>query len=280
MIAHPFQYAAPDTLDAAFAMLAGRSDARVLGGGTVLVALMGLGDVQTSLVLDTRNLPLSGIRPRHDGLSIGAAASYNAIEGSPLVRDTAPLLAHVCRQITGGRQITNQATAGGAACYSNPASDIPACIVALNACMRLGSVAGVRAVPAADFFTGAFKTDRRDDEMLLEIVVPASNWTRFGYIKQKHATSSWPIVTAACLADGEGNIRVAVGGAASRPYIVEILVREGELPSDSARRIGERAREMLTEPWSDALAPAQYRQRIVRPVVERAVRQALDGQPL
>jgi len=275
MISQPFDYAAPDTLDAAFSLLAGRDDGKVLGGGTVLVPLMGLGDFRPRLVVDLRNLPLGAVRSDPEGISIGAAASYTTIEADSLVRDRLPLLAHVCREITGGPQITNQATAGGSICFANPAADIPACIVALNANLRLGSAAGIRVIPAIEFFTGAFETVRRPDEILLEIVIPGARWTRFGYVKQKHTTSSWPIVTAACLADDKGNIRIAVGGAGHRPYVIETVATAEETPTETAVRIGQSAREELTKPWSDELAPAPYRERIVGAVVARAVKQAL-----
>ncbi|WP_011579820.1 MULTISPECIES: FAD binding domain-containing protein [Chelativorans] len=271
MIPNRFDYAAPKTLDAALELLSGRNDAKILGGGTVLVPLMGLGDVKPSVVVDLRNLPLSGITKSNGSLLIGAAATYKTIAADRAVGEMAPLLAYVSRQITGGPQILSQATAGGSACYSNPASDVPASIVALDARMRLGSAAGTRTLSALEFFTGAFTNVLRPDEVLLEILIPPSCWNRFGYIKQKHATSSWPIVTAACLADNDRNVRIAVGGAASRPYVVEGICRTKGCAED----IGQRASEALVDPWSDALAPAAYRQRIVKSVVTRAVKQAL-----
>lgn len=277
MIRALFEYAAPASLDEATALLAARREQiAVLGGGTVLVQRMTLGEWSPEIVLDLRRLPLATVCLADGDLVIGARVSYSTLLASALVERHAPLLNKMAGWITGGAQIRNQGTIGGAACYANPASDVPACLLALEARMVLASASGRRVVGAAEFFAGAFHTARRPDELPVEIVVPVGGpWTAVGYTKQKHCASSWPIVTAACLADAQARFRIAIGGTGVCPYAIEPVRGAREGIAVLFGRIAGMAEAGLSEEWSDELAPPGYRRRIAGAVAVRAVQQAI-----
>jgi carbon-monoxide dehydrogenase medium subunit len=278
MIRQPFDYHAPDTLAAAVAIMAQHGDdASVLGGGTMLVPRMTAGAVQPKAVLDLRHLPLDTVR-REDGRTIvGALTSYHTLRTSPVIATHVSLLKLLADGITGGPQILHQGTIGGSACFANPASDVPACLLAVDAAMIAVSVSGSRAIAAQDFFMNSFRNALAANEFLTEIVVPDSKAAQHGYEKFKFCTSSWPIVTAACdiapCASGAGVARVGIGGAWPVPRCIELSID----PVPNAGDIADAVRIAANggDYWADELAPADYRQAITPAIVAKAIRQAL-----
>lgn len=238
-------------------------DAVVIGGGTMVVPEMTHGRVRPSAVVDLAAAGLAGISRDDDGWVIGAMTSYTELEKS-----SAPLLPTVARGITGGPQIRNRGTVGGSASYANPSSDMPAALVAVGAQMRLASTKGVREIPAAEFFRGAFETAREPDEALIAIRVPDSP-ADFGYLKFKLAESSWPIVTAATVV-ADTTIRIVIGAAAAKPFTVQV---PRESWQEELKPAIERA---LADPWDDVLAPGHYRARIAPVIAARSVTSALE----
>jgi CO/xanthine dehydrogenase FAD-binding subunit len=248
-------------VDSATKALAG-GDAVVIGGGTMVVP--DLPRTRPEAVVDLSRAGLAGITRGDGGWIVGAMTTYTALE-----RSAVPLLATVARGITGGPQIRNRGTAGGSASYANPSSDVPAALVALNARLRLAKAGGMREIPAADFFLGAFRTAREPDEVLTAITVPDTD-AAFGYVKFKLVEGSWPIVTAAALV-GE-TVRVVLGGAAAVPVAIE-LARSSwreDLQAEVARGLADAG-----GPWDDVLAPGDYRARIAPVIAARSVADAL-----
>jgi CO/xanthine dehydrogenase FAD-binding subunit len=265
MIAEP-RYRRPRSIDEATALLADSAQtAVVLGGGTMVTPMLTRGEVRPSLILDPRDLGLDAIVVTDDEIEIGARVTYADVLASDELRAALPLLQTVAQGITGGAQIRNQGTLGGSACLANPPSDVPACLVATDAVLRLRGSHGVRTVAAADFFVDARSTARRSDELLTEIVIRRST-RRFGYAKLKLSESSWPIATAVAALDERSGVgAITLGGVHRRPLRVEIAV---------ATQIEEVVSMALDDPWDDVLAPAEYR-RQVAPVVARRAWEAL-----
>lgn len=277
MIRHPFDYVAPKSIEEAVRYLTGDTVA-VVGGGTMLIPSMSLGEQTPTRLVDTRHLPIRDVQAIDDCLHIGAAASYDTVASSPEAQRLAPLLGMVCAGVTGGPQLTGQATFGGSVCYGNPASEAPGCLIALKANMILQSASGERIVQADDFFLGPFETARRADEMLTWIVIPSpAQWVRTAYFKQKHSTSSWPIVTISVVVDDK-IVRLVVGGAATRPIVVELPLA-GNDPARLGRSASEAVADGLTEAWSDALALGEYRRRVAPGLAARTVVRALTEGP-
>ncbi|MFD4668747.1 FAD binding domain-containing protein [Lentzea sp. NPDC058450] len=256
------EFFAPSDVDGVVAAMSG-GDAVAVAGGTMVVPDMTHGRTRPGRVVDLSRAGFGAITADPSGHEVGAMATYDALAASDL-----PLLPFVARGITGGPQIRGRATAGGSACYANPASDVPACLVALGARMRLVSARGEREVPAEEFFVGGFRTVREPDEVLRAFHVPVSSGTT-GYLKFKLAESSWPIVTAAAVAGPDG-VRVAIGGAADRPVVVT-----ADRADVDWRGVVHAALD-AAPPWSDVLADAAYRRRIAPVIAARAVARAVE----
>lgn len=280
MIRHAFQYERPQTLPAAFALLreAG-SEARVLGGGSMLVPFLSSGLDRARLVLDPIRLDLDGVHADAQTVRIGARATYATLAASAVIRQRLPLLAAMVADVTGGAGLWNLATLGGAVCFANPSADGPGCLAALDARFRLASADGERLVPASDFFLGAFATCRRPDEILLEIVVPAeTQMGRNSYHKLKNAASSWPIVTASAFAmrraDGVHIVRASLGAAAPAP-LAGIWIFENAPDISDASAIADALMAKMTIEWADELAGPGYRRAVARTVLARVLRETV-----
>lgn len=276
MIRGVFEYHAPNTLEEVADLLAhGGEDTDVIGGGTWVVPEMTRGVRRPARIVDLRRVDLAGLAERDGHITIGPRTTYTQLERS----DIAPeLLRTMASGITGGPQVRNQGTIGGSACYANPASDVPGVLVALGATLRLTSARGEREVAAADFFRGAFTTDRSPDEVLSLIIVPTpADDVRYGYEKFKLVQGSWPIVTASCATEADGTINsLVIGGAATIPIRVEAGGVTGDLDALAARVF-----DAVAEPWTDVLAPGKYRRAISGVIAKRAVvaaRNATEGE--
>jgi carbon-monoxide dehydrogenase medium subunit len=280
MISHSFEYHAPATMREAFALLdASSGDTAVLAGGTWLVPNMTCAMQQPGIVLDAKRLELNRISDDGEDIVIGALATYKDILSSELVRTHAPLLFDMAGKITGGPQIVGQGTIGGSACFANPSSDVPACLAALRARLRLSASTGERQIDAGNFYTGPFQTVRLPVEILTEIRIKKTGRdSSFGYHKLKFSTGSWPIVTAACvsqmLAAGRLAHRIAIGGANAIPVIFN-----GVSPTKPTRKdlagLAERAAGLIDNEWSDELARPGYRRQVAPAIALRALMQSV-----
>jgi carbon-monoxide dehydrogenase medium subunit len=186
----PFDYHRPASLAEAFDLLARYGDdGRVLAGGQSLVPALNMRLATPRAVIDINRLPgLDTIRPAAEGLVIGALARHEALERSPLVRAHAPLLTLAMPHV-GHAAIRTRGTLGGSLALADPAAELPACVVALDATIRAESRAGRREIAAADFFRGIYTTALGPGELVTEVVVPraAAGWrTGFQEIARRH----------------------------------------------------------------------------------------------
>ena len=278
MITNDFTYHAPTDLAGVASVLSEASgDAVVLGGGTMLIPDMTHGKTRADVVVDLSRAGLSGISHGDGEIVIGAMTTYADVLSDDRATALVPLLRLVAGGVTGGPQIRNKGTIGGSASYANPSSEVPACLLALGARMRLVSASGTREVAARDFFTGAFATARRPDEALAALVLPVPTGLPVGYTKLKHAESSWPIATAACVPGPDGALRVALGGVAATPLLVAIDRPEAGVADPAWRaHVREVVDAAVTEPWSDVLSDGAYRRRVAPVAAVRSIAQALE----
>lgn len=277
MIRTRLTYHSPSQIEEACALLGEHGDdATVLGGGTMLVPIMVRGERSASHVVDLRRLGLTQITPRDGEVEIGAKATYADVLSSTALRDRAPLLPMAAAGITGGAQIRNVGTIGGSASYANPSSDVPACLVALGARMRVHGPSGAREVSAEQFFVDAFRSDLGRGEILTAIVIPEVAGSA-GYYKLKLCESSWPIATAAAIVDnGRKAASVTLGGVCRTPLrigIGSLLDGEGRVHVTD-QDLDDLVREQLDELWEDELAPASYRRDVAAVVARRALEQS------
>jgi carbon-monoxide dehydrogenase medium subunit len=169
----PFEYHRPVSLAETFDLLERYGDeGRILAGGQSLVPTLNMRLVTPRAVIDINRLSgLDAIRMTAEGLVIGALVRHEALERSPLVREHAPLIAAAIPHV-GPAAVRTRGTVGGSLALADPAAELPACAVALDATIRVSNRDGRRDVPAADFFRGIYTTALEPGELITELVVP------------------------------------------------------------------------------------------------------------
>jgi CO/xanthine dehydrogenase FAD-binding subunit len=245
----------------------------VLSGGTWLIPLLGAGEIEARTVVDLRDVGLDRIEIVGNFLHVGAAVTYAELLSNPVVLEAAPLLSRMAASITGGPQIRHQGTIGGSAVFANPASDVPAVLVALGAQLIVASASrGRRHIEADAFFRESHMTELELDEVLLGIDVPVGH-TAIGYRKLKFGESSWPIVTAAAVVR-PGVVSVAVGGVFVRPVLLDLRALEETAPRAIVATAADNALSHVDSPrWADELADWPYRRQVAPEIIARAVQQ-------
>ena len=184
MIPAKFDYVRARTVDEAFAGLAD-PEARVIAGGHSLLPMMKLRLAFPSVLVDIAGLDWRGVEEEPGHISVGALSSYDDLLRSRIVEQLGCLSDSAAR--VGDVQIRNAGTIGGGLAHADPASDITAATIALEAELVLASARGTRRVGAADFFTGPFTTGSEDDELLSEVRFPKPERT------EASAYESWRI---------------------------------------------------------------------------------------
>ena len=273
MIRTNLRYHRPDTPEQVSELLGEHGEAAaVLGGGTWLLPLMHRGERTHDHVVDLKGLGLEPIAAADGGFTLAATATYEDVLAHAQLCEAVPLLGLMAGGVTGGRQLRNQATLAGSACYQNPSSEVPAVLVALGATLRVHGPTEARDVPATAFFVGAFRTALREGEFVHSISVPATGRDA-GYVKLKLAAGGWPLATAAAWRDrASGRAAVVLGAVQACPVEVDLtdLLDNGSVDGDALR---ERVAATVTDPYGDLQADGAYRRRVAGPVALRAVQQ-------
>ena len=282
MIPAAFEYAAPDSIDEAIALLERNDDAKLLAGGHSLLPLMKLRLAAPSLLVDLRRVPgLDGIQEENGEIRIGGMVTHAAIERSDLLAQRIPLLPSVAATI-GDVQVRNRGTIGGSLAHADPAADFPAAALALDAQLVARGAKGERVVPAADFFVDLLTTALDPGEVLTEVRVPVpSTGSGSAYAKFPNPASHYAIVGVAARVDmQDGRVqdaRVAVTGATEAAYLSPTAAARLQGSTGDAAAIAEAAglaaegREML----DDLSASASYRAHLVAVQTRRALAEAV-----
>jgi carbon-monoxide dehydrogenase medium subunit len=208
----PFAYHRPTSLDEALALLARYgSDGRILAGGQSLVPALNMRLATPTALIDiNRVLGLDGMTVEGDALVIGALARHDALEHSALVARHAPLIAQAMPHV-GHRAIRARGTLGGSVALADPAAELPACLLALDAVIRVTGPEGAREVLAARFFRGIYATDLRDGEIVTAVAVPVmgAGWRScFDELARRHGDYALVGLAAHCRVD-DGIVREA-----------------------------------------------------------------------
>jgi carbon-monoxide dehydrogenase medium subunit len=263
MIRTRLRYHRPRSPEEAVAVLAEHAgDVRVLAGGTQLVPRMMRGEVNVQHLVDLGGLGLRSISLDEDAneIEIGAMVTYADVLELPMLARHLPLIPRMASGVTGGRQLTQQATLVGSVALSVPASEMPAVLVALDGRLRLHGPDGIRDVAATAFLRGAESVDLRPGEFVSSCVLAVARHS--GYCKIKHAFGSWPIATAAAVLQDNDELLVTLGAVEDVP----LQVRVGRHPE----AVREGVAAAVTRPWSDVLASAEYRRAIAPVAAARA----------
>ena len=284
----PFAYAAPDTVEEAVGLLAEHADAepRVLAGGQSLIPLMNFRLAKPGYLVDLRNVAgLSGIRREGDVLVIGAMTKMAEVERSPEVAVAAPLVTEAVGLVAHA-PVRNSGTVGGSLAHADPAAELPAVALALDADLVAAGPGGTRVIPAAEFFTGPYSTALAADEILTEIRLPV--WPgghAFTEFSRVHANFAVVAVAALVELDGDGDgdgdrIRhaaLALAGVAPTPVRATAAERAlAGAPADAATiRAAADAAATSLSPAGDLHASPETRRGLARTYLRRGIELAV-----
>jgi carbon-monoxide dehydrogenase medium subunit len=279
VIPAPFAYARPTTVDEALqAVASGGEDVKILAGGQSLIPVMRLRLAAPETVVDlTKVGELRGVRDDGDAIVIGAMTTHSDVIADPLVRQHAPLIAEATETVA-DRQVRHRGTFGGALAHADPAGDLPAVALALDAEMVIAGLQGRRTVPARDFFVDYLTTALEEGELLVEVRVPklAGRWGMH-YEKFNRVAQAWSIVAVAAVVRREGD-RIAearigltnMGPTPLRATATEQALAGAEATPEAIAAAAAHAAEG-TSPSSDLNAQADYREHLVQVLTRRAV---------
>jgi carbon-monoxide dehydrogenase medium subunit len=276
---HPaaFRYLRADSIDAALAALAEHGDeAKLLAGGHSLLPLMKLRLATPAVLIDVGGLDdLAYVRYEGDVLAIGALTRHRTLETDAVVAERLPLLARVA-SVVGDPQVRNRGTLGGSLAHGDPASDLPAAVLALDGTLVIDGPRGRRSVSGDDFFVGFLETALEPDEMLAEVRFPLAGVGSVPgcYHKVTRRAQDWAIVAAAAARTPAG-VRVALtnmGPTPQRARAVQDALAAGATAADAAAQAADG-----TDPPADIHASKEYRAHLARVLVSRALRDAGVG---
>jgi len=274
MIAAPFDYFRPQTLEEATALLELHgADAKVLAGGHSLVPAMKLRLAQPKTIIDISRLAgLAYIREQGAKIAIGAMTTHHDIESSALLRSHCPLLPEVAGQI-GDVQVRNKGTIGGSVAHADPAADWPAAVLALDAELEITGSTGQRVVAASDFFVEMMQTAIQPNEILCEIRVPKTP-ASVAYVKFAQKASGFAIAGVAAMVDKAfRTVRIGITGIAPKPYrasAVETALQGKQLTTETIEQAAQKAAEGV-DPLSDIHASGEFRAHLAQVNARRAL---------
>jgi len=265
-----FDYVRATSTDEAVSLLGAHgTDAKLIAGGHSLLPLMKMRLATPAVLVDVARIrDLAYVREVDGHVAIGALTRHRELETSPVLAEHAPMLAHAA-SLVGDPQVRHRGTLGGTLAHGDPASDLPAVVLALGGEVEVQGPRGRRSIPATGFFTDFLETALAPDEMIVEVRVPktSSGWS---YQKFHRRAQDWAIVGCAVLGGADPGVAlVNMGPTPVRAGAVEDALRAGASADDAAARAADG-----TRPPSDLNADAEFRRHLAGVLVRRALREA------
>lgn len=262
----PFDYARPDTIDEALALLSEHGDeARVLAGGQSLMAMMNLRLADPAMLIDITRIPeLAHIRDLGDKIEVGAAVTQNKLLAWPSLKTKLPLLA-AALPFVGHFQTRNKGTVCGSIAHADPSSEIPLSLATLEGEVVLRGKRRERVLAAKDFQLDMMTTAREADELIVAVRFPVhGKGVAFREVARRHG--DFAMVAVVALIEGKDNIRLGVGGMASKPVVTRMAAKGAE---DAIEKL---ASEL--EDYEDLHASAELRRDILRNLAPLVIAEA------
>ena len=285
MIPGAFDYYAPRSLgDAVKYLSAHKDDVKILSGGQSLLPLMKMRLSKPAYVLDIGRIDgLDGIAEEGNSLILGALVTHNQIEDSALLKAKCPLLPQTATTIA-DVQVRNRGTIGGSVAHADPAGDVPAAIVALEAEIKIAGPNGERWVKCDDFFLGLLMSVLEPDEVVTAVKVPVTGADKTAYLKAAPRSSGFAVVGVAVRLTMDNQSvcsRAAIGitgvtDKAYRPERVEQMLTGKKLDTALIQQAAKEATRNI-EVIEDINGSAEYRKHLTEVYVERAIQEALAG---
>jgi CO/xanthine dehydrogenase FAD-binding subunit len=281
----PFEYFAPDSLEAALDLKSQYGDeAKALAGGQSLIPAMNFRVAQPSILVDLN--PISDLRyiVKNGALRIGAMTVQSAAEHDPLVAANAPLLHEAIPNIAHS-QIRNRGTIGGSIAHADPASELPVVCLALDACMHAKSKSNDRWINSKEFFASMFTTSLQPDEFLVEIEFPqmaANTGYAFMEVARRHGDYAMAGVATLLTLDDDGNCKTArlvylnVGDGPVEAHQAEASL-VGKKPSvEVFKEAASLASQKDISPFGNLHASADFQRHLSAVLTERALAKSLE----
>jgi aerobic carbon-monoxide dehydrogenase medium subunit len=272
MIPAAFDYQRASSADEAVSLLAEHGDeAKLLAGGHSLLPLMKLRLATPAMLIDVGRLSeLSYIRDGGEHIAIGALTRHRDVETSDVLKAEAPLLAHAASHV-GDPQVRHRGTLGGTLAHGDPASDLPAVVLALGGTLVAKGPNGEREIAATDFFQGFLETALQPDELLTEVRIPKASGRGWSFQKFNRRAQDWAIVgVAAVRTSGSANVAlINMGSVPVRATAVESALSAGASVADAAMAAAEGL-----DPPADLNASPEYRVHLAQVLVRRALEEA------
>jgi aerobic carbon-monoxide dehydrogenase medium subunit len=279
MIPAAFDYFAPTTVKEAIGLLEKHGDdAKILAGGHSLLPIMKFRLAQPKVVVDIGRIPgLDGITLGSGRVTIGALATHDAVEHSPVLLEHCPLLP-AAAAVIGDMQVRNRGTIGGSLAHADPAADYPGAVLALDAEIAATGPQGSRTIPASEFFVEMLTTALRPTEIITEIRVPVlARGTGSAYLKHPHPASGYAVVGVAAVVSVSGgkcqraSIGInGVGGKAYRATAVERALQDQALDEKTVAAAAAHAAQGV-DAQSDLYASGEFRAHLATVYTKRAV---------
>jgi carbon-monoxide dehydrogenase medium subunit len=279
-----FEYATPSSLAEACALLAAHEgDAKVLSGGQSLVPLLNMRLARPAVLVDLARIPnLDYVRADADGFAIGAMTRQRTVELSPLIRAQHPLL-YAGILLIAHPQNRNQGTIGGSLAHADPAAELPALALALDATFQATGPTGERTIGAGDFFLTYLTTALAPTEILTAVRFPTlpkrTGWSILE-VARRHGDFGLAGVVAIVGLAPDGRIASArlvlfgVGATPIRAAAAEQMLMDQAGEPALFAAVGARAAADLDEPLTDVHATADYRRDLARVLTARALAEA------
>ncbi|MGH3520565.1 MAG: FAD binding domain-containing protein [Haloechinothrix sp.] len=278
MIPAAFDYVAPSTVDDAVRELhdAGE-DAKIIAGGQSLLPVLRMRLAAPSKLIDLGKIAeLRGVREDGDTLVIGAMTTHYDVQRDPLVAEHAQLI-RMATDTVADPQVRHRGTFGGSIAHADPAGDLLAPVLALDAEMVVAGMDGRHTVPAGEFFVDYFTTALRPGELLIEVRMPKYTGWHAHYEKFNRVAQAWSIVGVAAAVKVDGHriaeARIGLTNMASVPVrargVEQALVGQEATP-EAIRAAAEHALEG-TSPSADSNADVAYREHLAKVLTSRAV---------
>ena len=268
MIPASFTYERAGSVEEAIELLGRDGDSKLLAGGHSLLPAMKLRIARPTVLVDIGRLDdLRYVREDGDRIAIGALTRHDALVRDAVLAAGCGVVAHAA-ELVGDPQVRHRGTIGGSIAHADPASDLGAVVLTLDAELVARGADGERTVPATEFFTGPFTNALGPQELLTEIRVPRIE--RGAYLKYQRRAQDWATVGVAA-ADVGGRVQVglaSMGPTPLRAHAVEEALANGASAAEAAAHAAEGA-----EPQSDVSASGEYRAHLARVLVQRALEQ-------
>jgi carbon-monoxide dehydrogenase medium subunit len=278
MIPAAFDYEAPESLEQAIRMLnENGEDAKLLAGGHSLLPLMKLRLAAPTILIDLKNIPgLHGIQRDNGSWRIGPMTRHSDLQGTPELG-----LAARAASLVADQQVRNRGTIGGSLAHGDPASDLPAVMLACDGEVAVRGPRGDREIAAPDLFDDYLTTSLAHDEVITSIRMPALDGYGVGYQKFTRRAEDWAMVGVAAIvkkaADGScADVRIGLthmGATPVRATSTEDALRGGALDASSIAAAAQHAAEG-TEPPGDLNATPDYKRHLARVLTRRALEEA------